>query len=148
MLGTQCSVAQLSVGNASIVLILYVSFDALADVLSGDGVRSTLGVVFTVCVVGAAEVGAAVISITLVARVAHAEKLAGRGVDTTRVEAAGAAGPGAFDALVSVTFVTVWADTTAYICTICVLCERAHRIWWTVGIRFTSICNKIFFDNF
>lgn len=48
MFGTNCTVAKLTVRDTCIILVFYVTFDALTNVLVATGIESAFSVVFAV----------------------------------------------------------------------------------------------------
>lgn len=109
VLRTPRTIAELCVRDACVILVFYISFNALADVLVALGVWSTFSVVFAVGVVFATEVWAANVTVAVVTEVADADKLIGACVDAVRVEAACAVGSSSLDTFERIAFVAFWA---------------------------------------
>ena len=136
VLGTPRSIAELYVGDACVVLVFHVSFDALADLLVALCVTTTFGVVFTVGVVLATEVWSARVTVAVVPEVTHADELVCAGVDAVRVKAACAVWSGFFNAFERITFVALWADAVLSFPVARSVTGQvgADGVWWTVGV--------------
>lgn len=102
--GTNSFVAKLCVRNTSIVKIFYISFDALADVISA-GIWATLCVGFTVGVASTAGAGLASVTIAMITAITDAE-FSCRRLYAVGIRSTGAGRSRALYALVCVTVVT------------------------------------------